>query len=331
MKILLTGSSGFVGIYLSKKLNELGYTVVGIDKNYSENKYLNQFFQYDLSNLKFNEIKDKSAFENLDILIHCAAAKGDYNLTSNDFYADNVKASEGVIKFAETFDIKNIIHFSTVSVYGHDNVLFNENADLNPNNPYGVTKLKSENLFIKWFNLDSINNKLTILRPSVIYGENNFANMYNLLNQLNKKFPVSVGNGDYIKSMVAVENIVDITIFSLTKLEGLQIYNCTDKPYPKLNEVINYISEVEGFSKPKIVIPKWFAYFVGLFFEFFSFLIRKDLGITRERIYKFTKPTDYRSEKLESAGYVQKYSIKDRIQNMAKWYLKINKYKTQIL
>jgi nucleoside-diphosphate-sugar epimerase len=99
MKILLTGSSGFVGIYLSKKLNEL------------ENKYLNQFFQYNLSNFKFNEIKDEPAFKNLDILIHCAAAKGDYKLTSNDFYIDNVKASEGVIKFAETFDIKNIIHY----------------------------------------------------------------------------------------------------------------------------------------------------------------------------------------------------------------------------
>ena len=69
--------------------------------------------------------------------------------------------------------------------------------------------------------------------------------MYNLLNQLNKNLPISVGNGNYIKSMVAVENIVDITIFSINKLEGLQIYNCTDKPYPKLKEVIKYISEIK--------------------------------------------------------------------------------------
>lgn len=323
MKILLTGSSGFVGINLSKKLSELGNTVVGIDKNYSENEYLSQFFQYNLSNLKFNEIRNEVSFKNLDILIHCAAAKGDYNLTSNDFYVDNVKASKGVIKLAETCDIRNIIHFSTVSVYGHDNVLFNENADLNPTNPYGVTKLESENLFIKWCNLDSTKNKLTILRPSVIYGENNFANMYNLLNQLSKKFPVSVGNGDYIKTMVAVENIVDITIFSMENLEGLQIYNCTDEPYPKLKEVIGYISEVEGFSKPNILIPEWLAYTLAAFFEFSSILVKKDLGITRERIYKYTMPTHYRSEKLHSIGYIQKHSVKDRIQNMAKWYNEI--------
>ena len=105
----------------------------------------------------------------------------------------------------------------------------------------------------------------------------------------------------------------------------MQIYNCTDKPYPKLKEVIKYISEIKGFSKPKVFIPKWFAYFIGLFFECFSFLIRKDLGITRERIHKFTMPTDYRSEKLKNNGFTQKYSVKDRIQNMAKWYLKVNK------
>lgn len=185
--------------------------------------------------------------------------------------------------------------------------------------------MESENIFIKWHNLDPIKNKLTILRPSVIYGENNFANMYNLLDQLNKKLPVSVGKGNYIKSMVAVENIVDITVFSINKLRGLQIYNCTDKPYPKLKEVIKYIAEIKGFSKPKIVIPKWFAYFIGLLFECFSFLIKKDLGITRERIYKFTMPTDYRSEKLTEVGYIQKHSVKDRIQNMANWYLRIKK------
>lgn len=319
MKILLTGSEGFVGSVLKKSLLKNKYDVYCIDRI---KKIRKNYFCYDLSSDLSNLqllLKDV----NFDVLIHLAAAKGDYNLGYKEFYRDNVTASEETISLIEVLDIKSVIAYSTVSVYGHDNKIMSEEADLIPNNPYGVTKLESENLFIKWFNLDPNKNKLTILRPSVIYGENNYANMYNLLNQLNKKLPVSVGNGDYIKSMVAVENIVDITTFSLNKLEGLQIYNCTDKPYPKLKEVINYISEIEGFSKPKIVIPVWFAKFIALFFEFSSLLVKKDLGITRERIHKFIMPTDYRSEKLENVGYVQKYSVKDRIQNMAKWYLKI--------
>ena len=321
MKILLTGSEGFVGGYLREELEKIGHIVYCIDKvKVSRTNY----FCFDLSN-EVSSLAKLLKDERFDLLIHLAAAKGDYNLKYDDFYRDNVTASEKTISLVKVLDIKSVIAYSTVSVYGHENKIKSEEADLVPNNPYGATKLESENIFIKWHNLDPIKNKLTILRPSVIYGENNFANMYNLLDQLNKKFPVSVGKGNYIKSMVAVENIVDITVFSINKIRGLQIYNCTDKPYPKLKEVIKYIAEIKGFSKPKIVIPKWFAYFIGLLFECFSFLIKKDLGITRERIYKFTMPTDYRSEKLAEVGYIQKHSVKDRIQNMANWYLRIKK------
>ncbi|MDA9003739.1 NAD(P)-dependent oxidoreductase [Flavobacteriales bacterium] len=321
MKILLTGSEGFVGVYLRKELEKTGNFIYCIDRvKVSRTNY----FCFDLSN-EISSLAKLLKDERFDLLIHLAAAKGDYNLKYDDFYRDNVTASEKTISLVKVLDIKSVIAYSTVSVYGHDNIIKSEEADLVPNNPYGATKLESENIFIKWHNLDPIKNKLTILRPSVIYGENNFANMYNLLDQLNKKLPVSVGKGNYIKSMVAVENIVDITVFSINKLRGLQIYNCTDKPYPKLKEVIKYIAEIKGYSKPKIVIPKWFAYFIGLLFECFSFLIKKDLGITRERIYKFTMPTDYRSEKLAEVGYIQKYSVKDRIQNMANWYLRIKK------
>jgi len=321
MKILLTGSEGFVGGYLRKELEKTDQIVYCIDRvKISRNNY----FCFDLSN-EISSLAKLLKDERFDLLIHLAAAKGDYNLKYDDFYRDNVTVSEKTIRLVKVLDIKSVIAYSTVSVYGHNNKIKSEEADLVPNNPYGATKLESENIFIKWHNLDPIKNKLTILRPSVIYGENNFANMYNLLDQLNKKLPVSVGNGNYIKSMVAVENIVDITLFSINKLKGLQIYNCTDKPYPKLKDVIKYITDIKGFSKPRIVIPKWFAYFIGLLFECFSFLIKKDLGVTRDRIYKYTMTTDYRSEKLENVGYVQKYSVKDRIQNMANWYLKIKK------
>ena len=321
MKILLTGSEGFVGVYLRKELEKTGNFIYCIDRvKVSRTNY----FCFDLSN-EISSLAKLLKDERFDLLIHLAAAKGDYNLKYDDFYRDNVTASEKTISLVKVLDIKSVIAYSTVSVYGHDNKIKSEEADLVPNNPYGATKLESENIFIKWHNLDPIKNKLTILRPSVIYGENNFANMYNLLDQLNKKLPVSVGKGNYIKSMVAVENIVDITVFSINKLRGLQIYNCTDKPYPKLKEVIKYIAEIKGFSKPKIVIPKWFAYFIGLLFECFSFLIKKDLGITRDRIYKFTMPTDYRSEKLAKVGYIQNHSVKDRIQNMANWYLRTKK------
>ncbi len=319
MKVLVTGSEGFVGKYLVKKLHEKKYDIYCIDKIDICRK---QYFCHDLSLDIPNDLYYKLVNLKFDVIIHLAAAKGDYNLGYNDFYRDNVVASEKLINLVTDLSIKSVIMYSTVSVYGHNNKKYSEDAALAPNNAYGITKLESEDLFLKWFYLAPKKNNLTILRPSVIFGEDNFANMYNLIDQLNRRFPITVGNGNYVKSMVSVENIVDITLFCLNKIQGLQIYNCTDKPYPKLKNVINYITEIEGFSKPKIVIPKWFAYIIGSFFELFSFIINKDLGITRERIYKFTMSTDYRSEKLEKSGYVQRFLLKERLQNMASWYLK---------
>lgn len=319
MNIIITGSEGFVGLNLQKYFSKLNFNIHLIDrvdcikKNY--NKINLGEFNFNLKNTSFGDIK-------IDLLIHLAAAKGDFMLSDNDFYKDNVLATKEIVKILNELKIKNVIHYSTVSVYGHNNKFKNEDAKLSPNSVYGSTKLESENLLVKWHKNTKAN--LTILRPSVIYGLNNYANMYNLISILKSRFPVMIGSGNYVKSMIAIENLVDITIFTMNRLSKLQIYNCTDEPYPKLREVINYISEIKGFNKPLIKIPYNLALVLALPFELLSFLTKKDFRISRDRIYKLKMPTDYRSLKLREIGYSQKYDSKDRIQNLALWYLKKN-------
>ena len=179
MNILLTGSEGFVGVYLRKELEKTGHVIYCIDRVKVRRT---NYFCFDLSK-ETSSLEKLLKDESFDLLIHLAAAKGDYNLKYDDFYRDNVTVSEKLITLIKVLNIKSVIAYSTVSVYGHDNKIKSEEAELVPNNAYGATKLESENLFINWRNLDLAKNKLTILRPSVIYGENNFANMYNLLNK----------------------------------------------------------------------------------------------------------------------------------------------------
>ena len=93
--------------------------------------------------------------ESFDLLIHLAAAKGDYNLKYDDFYRDNVTASEKTISLVKVWDIKSVIAYSTVSVYGHDNKIKSEEAGIAPNNQYGATKLESENQMAKTKEMDT--------------------------------------------------------------------------------------------------------------------------------------------------------------------------------
>lgn len=323
--ILITGSEGFVGTKLQIVLKNIyGDSKIFTTDRIKIKPKTNHFIK-DLTEESIQSFVDLIKPCQIDLIIHLAAAKGDFQLSEDDFYNDNVIATSNLILIAQKANIKNIIHYSTVSVYGHHNEEKNEKAGLNPNNPYGRTKLISEELLVQWQKESESN--LTILRPSVIYGEDNYANLYNLLALMNKRISFTVGNGNYIKSMIAVENLIDITLYVSRKMDGIQIYNCTDEPYITLNETMEYISEIQGFKLPLIKIPKSLALLIAIPFEFLSFLMRKDLKITRERIHKYSMATDYRSNLIRSTGYHQRFETKERLQNMAKWYKKINKKK----
>lgn len=318
--ILITGSEGFVGSYLQKVLESKGYNIITTDRINKKNN--STYININLDSKEINKLTGWLRGKNIDLIIHLAAAKGDFMLSPSDFYRDNVTATRNLITLSKELNIQNILHYSTVSVYGYNNKRKDEKAKLKPQNPYGLTKLESENLLVSWQKKTKSN--LTILRPSVIYGENNFANMYNLLSLLSKRFPITIGNGNYVKSMIAIENLIDITIFLIEKMKGIQIYNCTDEPYPTLRECMEYISEIDGFRTPIIKLPIYLSLILATPIEVMSFLIRKDLKVTRERIYKYSMATDYRSELIRSMGYKQRFSTKERLQNMAKWYKKIN-------
>lgn len=326
MKILLTGSEGFVGSQLQLRLKREGHEVICLDRinlDKKKSNYLNVDLSKKLKKNDFNILKAKS----IDFVIHLAAAKGDFRLSDKDFYRDNVLATKKLVGLLEKLNITKVIHYSTVSVYGHNNQVKNEKADLLPNNPYGLTKLESEKLLKEWYFENPEIRNLTVLRPSVIYGVNNFANMYNLMSQLNKKYPIMIGSGNYVKSMIGLNNLIEITLFCLKDINGIEIYNCTDEPYPKLKDVIGIISTVEGFNKPVIKLPYFLAYLFAIPFEILSFVTKKDFGITLNRLYKLKMPTDYRSHYIKSRGYVQKHSTKDNLIQMANWFLRFKNEK----
>ena len=314
--ILITGSEGFVGTSLQKKLKKNNFNTILIDRIDSDKA---SYFKFDLGKDNLKKLSNELQKFNIDIVIHLAAAKGDFMISDREFYDDNVTATEAIVNLIKTLGVKKVIHYSTVSVYGHNNLRTDEKALLKPNNIYGVTKLKSENIFLDW----ELNNDvdLTILRPSVIYGVNNYANMYNILHLMNKKFPVSVGKGEYVKSMIALENLIDITLFSINNLSKLQLFNCTDSPYLKLCQVTDHIAEIDGFNKFKIRVPFKLALLLAFPFDVLSSITKIDFKISSERVKKFNTATDYRSILIREKGYVQRYSTKDSLHKMAKWYL----------
>ncbi len=184
MKILITGSSGFIGFHLSKLLLEEGNKVHGIDcmNNYYDvklkkarfnilNKYKN--FSFTKTNLE-NEKKLKNTFKKFKpkIVIHLAAQAGvRYSIDKPRVYLkSNIDGTFNVIESSHKNKVKHLIMASSSSVYGaNKNIPFNEIDKTETQlSIYAATKKSNESMAHAYSNLWKI--PITMLRFFTVYG-----------------------------------------------------------------------------------------------------------------------------------------------------------------
>jgi nucleoside-diphosphate-sugar epimerase len=317
MKILITGSEGFVGKKLVELFLQNNHDVYGIDRIVnSSNGYI--YFKKDMRD-QFTLSEN-----HWDVVIHCAAAKGDWGISDHEFYLDNVVVTENLIKYLKECTVNKIIHFSTVAIYERIVSLGDENSLIKPDSVYGTTKLKSEILMTEFVKLNQI--KTIILRPSVIYGRNNYANMFNLIKQLGRNLPFQVNVKGIIKSHVSVNN-VSFVVNWFTEADNknteLEIYNLTERPYLNLIELNKIICielkvRIPFINFPRVIVRSGFRCL-----EFIGKILKKDIGFTAERFDKFTSSTNYTSEKLWNQIGAQKFSSELELIDMVKWFKEI--------
>lgn len=314
MNILLTGCHGFVGQSLSKLLLDEGHAVIGVDR-------------VDTDVCSFPLVRCDMAEhiplepQHFDVVIHCAAAKGDWNLSDREFYLDNVVATKNLLAFLEGCTVKKLIHFSTVAIYSRETESGDEGTPIQPDSVYGKTKLDSEVLVRQFAEKTKIST--TILRPSVIYGRNNFANMYNLTRQLSRGLPFQIDPADIVKSHVSVRNVVDVVnrfVKSTSQAETIEIYNLTERPYLNLTQLITILCDELRTPNPKMILPIWLVSIPFAVLEFVGKLLGKDIGFTRERLQKFSSSTNYTSERLWSTLGAQKYESEQELRDMVQWF-----------
>ena len=184
MKILITGSSGFIGFHLSKLLLEEGNKVHGIDcmNNYYDvklkkarfnilNKYKN--FSFTKTNLE-NEKKLKNTFKKFKpkIVIHLAAQAGvRYSIDKPRVYLkSNIDGTFNVIESSHKNKVKHLIMASSSSVYGaNKNIPFNEIDKTETQlSIYAATKKSTESIAHSYSNIWKV--PITMLRFFTVYG-----------------------------------------------------------------------------------------------------------------------------------------------------------------
>ena len=308
-KILILGGDGFVGGYLKKSLNDQNF--------YFDTKDLKK-------NLDHEDFLDITSEESFNIqtdattIINLAAEHRDDVLPISKYYEVNVLGSKNVCKFAEKNNINKIIFTSSVAVYGFSNKPVNEEGKINYFNEYGRTKFLAEEVYREWFGRDPSNRSLTIVRPTVIFGNGNKGNVYNLIKQISEKKFIMIGNGKNIKSIAYVKNVADFLTYLLKYDRGYRLFNYSDKPDLDMNSLVSKINKIL-FNKIKVGprLPFFFGITIGFFVDLISKILKKNFPISRVRIRKFVSSTQFDS-KAFSDGFSPKFPIEEALEKTIK-------------
>jgi nucleoside-diphosphate-sugar epimerase len=304
----LIGASGFVGTRLIDQLKDK-YQIVNFDKQQSK-KYPELTTIVDIRDKE----KLKSLLQGFDLVVLLAAEHRDDVSPTSLYYDVNVEGTRNVLDVMDENGIKNIIFFSSVAVYGLNKTNPDETHPADPFNHYGKSKWQAEEILREWYSKEANNKMLRILRPTVIFGERNRGNVYNLLKQISSGRFLKIGKCDNKKSMAYVGNIVAFVEYMIeTAQPNYEVYNYIDKPDLSMNELVEVVGESLNKPIPSIKIPYWVGMLGGYCFDFLAWLTRKKLPISSVRIKKFCAVTQFDSTKAHTTNFIPPYSISQAI------------------
>lgn len=308
--VTVIGGCGFIGSRLVKRLL--------IDKNISLNivdKVSSRLFP-DLVT-----IADVRSVEQLrgklttgSVIINLAAEHRD-DVRPLSLYSDvNIDGARNICTVAREKNINTIIFTSTVAVYGFAPVGTNESGNLAPFNEYGRTKSEAELIFKAWQAEAPQKRSLVIIRPTVVFGEQNRGNVYNLFKQIASGKFVMVGSGKNRKSMAYVENVAAFIQHSLDFKAGLHIFNYVDKPDFMMTSLASSVSQYLLRSHAvSIKIPFSIGYLIGLGFDLVAYLTGKKFPVSAIRVKKFCANSVYDTA-VAQTGFVAPVPLEKAIE-----------------
>lgn len=305
MRITLIGASGFVGTRLIDLLrNE--HELRNIDLEASH------FFP-ELT--VYGDVRDPQQMDSLlsstDMVVLLAAKHRDDVTPTSLYYQTNVNGMRNVLNAMEKNGVKRLLFFSSVAIYGLNKDNPDESFTAEPFNHYGKSKWQAETLVQEWYKTHNDWN-IDIIRPTVIFGERNRGNVYNLLNNLAKGYFINVGKGTNVKSMAYVGNVVAFVKYLIDNItDGYNVFNYVDKPDLDMNHLTELVCRTLGKRLPSVRLPYWIGMAGGYFFDAIAFIFRIKPTISSVRIKKYCSTTQYDSTKAHNTGFVPPYTLSE--------------------
>ncbi|MDP5211623.1 NAD(P)-dependent oxidoreductase [Pseudoalteromonas tunicata] len=295
--VIVFGGCGFIGSH---------YAVYCVENNIASSVVLADIVAPDLERTteKFKRYVESGAikYEFCDVRKPIELkAKGDTNFIVNfaavhttpghpthEYYETNISGALNITNFAQKIGVKEVVFTSSISVYGPDETQKDETTELTPNSAYGFSKMLAENIHKSWFDR-AVDNKLTIIRPAVVFGPGERGNFTRLATMLRKGFFVYPGRKDTIKACIYVADLIYLIELARNSTNRFELLNGAYQERYTLENIIKAFQD-SHFPKAKtFMVPRGVVLLIANILKTLNFL---NIGIHPERVMKLIKSTN---------------------------------------
>jgi nucleoside-diphosphate-sugar epimerase len=282
-KLLLTGSSGFLGKALKRELGKV-FSITTLGRSEC----------HDIGCDLAKEQPDLS--DEFDYIIHNAGKAHVIPKTAEEkaaFFQVNYQGTLNLLAALEQLPSlpRNFIFISTIAVYGKtEGTLIDETHPLDGTTPYALSKIQAEAAVQNWAEQHKIN--YLILRLPLVVGPNPPGNLGAIKNAIKKGRYLRISGNNAKKSVVLAEDVAKLIPKILDK-KG--VYNLTDGQHPTFSEIESAIAKAAN-KKIKLKMPLALISALAQVGDFIDKYIRS-FPLTSQRLEKMTSELTFSDQK----------------------------------
>jgi len=324
MRILVTGSTGFVGSHLMEELDKKGFSLNALVRRHwlgSLPSWLNN------AEIIYGDITDtksvRNAVKGVDVVFHLASLLGRWQseFDESEYYRINVKGTKLLINECLREGVDHFVYLSTAGVMGRlKKIPADENHPLSPRFPYEKSKYFAELALKK-----SILKKkfpATIIRSTHIYGprDKNTIKVFRIIKKIGI-FPL-IGGGNNLFQPLYVEDLVKGIILCMHKNDASigKTYLVAGKEIFTYREFILLSAKVLGVPIKTVLISERLAKLMASVIENMGTAFNFEPLLTRSRVEFFSKDQIYKIEKIhKEIGFIPETDIETGLQKMIYW------------
>lgn len=235
MKVIVTGATGFIGREIVSELLERNFEVYQLGYSHANEQFSKaEFFKVDITNLE--EVRELKKLKEADVVIHSAGLAHQFGeIEREKFQRVNVEGTKNILELAAALKVRHFVLISSTAVYGTERKIkeavriIDENAACRPQTFYAESKLEAERR--AWEICEQNNMDLTIFRLAPVIGEANAGNVRRMIEAIDKRRFVWIGEGKNYKSLIYKKDVARACGEILAKKKnGIKIFNLAAEP-----------------------------------------------------------------------------------------------------